>query len=76
MSSSLPPPLTPPFPPSPTPSPTVLPPPQVLTGGKVPSLPAPYDAGTFFEPTVISGATIAMRCFTEETFGPLLPIFK
>ena len=49
---------------------------QVLTGGKPPSLPAPYDAGTFFEPTVLSGATIDMRCFSEETFGPLLPIFK
>ena len=50
--------------------------PQVLVGGKPPSLPTPYDAGTFFEPTVLSGATIDMRCFSEETFGPLLPIFK
>ena len=24
----------------------------------------------------MQGATIEMRCFTEETFGPLLPIFK
>eukprot|EP00195_Chlamydomonas_chlamydogama_P002619 CAMPEP_0202920768 /NCGR_PEP_ID=MMETSP1392-20130828/77027_1 /ASSEMBLY_ACC=CAM_ASM_000868 /TAXON_ID=225041 /ORGANISM="Chlamydomonas chlamydogama, Strain SAG 11-48b" /LENGTH=526 /DNA_ID=CAMNT_0049614281 /DNA_START=54 /DNA_END=1634 /DNA_ORIENTATION=- len=49
---------------------------QVLTGGRKPQLPAPYDAGTFFEPTVLANASIDMRCFSEETFGPLIPLFK
>jgi succinate-semialdehyde dehydrogenase/glutarate-semialdehyde dehydrogenase len=39
---------------------------RVLTGGKSKDL--------FFEPTVISGATNAMRAMREETFGPTLPI--
>jgi succinate-semialdehyde dehydrogenase/glutarate-semialdehyde dehydrogenase len=30
----------------------------------------------FFEPTVIANATPDMKVFSEETFGPLLPIFK
>jgi acyl-CoA reductase-like NAD-dependent aldehyde dehydrogenase len=49
---------------------------KILTGGKRPSLAAPHDAGMFYEPTVLSGATFDMRCFSEETFGPLLPLFK
>jgi succinate-semialdehyde dehydrogenase/glutarate-semialdehyde dehydrogenase len=32
--------------------------------------------GTFFEPTVLTGATGAMRVANEETFGPLAPIFR
>ncbi|HZY19523.1 MAG TPA: NAD-dependent succinate-semialdehyde dehydrogenase [Ramlibacter sp.] len=32
--------------------------------------------GQFFEPTVLSGATNAMLCAREETFGPLAPIFR
>jgi acyl-CoA reductase-like NAD-dependent aldehyde dehydrogenase len=39
---------------------------RILTGGKSHDL--------FFEPTVISGATNAMRAMQEETFGPTLPI--
>ncbi len=42
----------------------------VLTGGKRHAL-----GGLFFEPTVISGATNDMLFATEETFGPLAPIF-
>ena len=44
---------------------------KVLTGGKKHSL-----GGTFFEPTVITGATVEMKLASEETFGPLAPLFK
>ncbi len=43
---------------------------RVLTGGKRNR----QFNGTFFEPTVISGATNSMRGMREETFGPTLPI--
>jgi succinate-semialdehyde dehydrogenase/glutarate-semialdehyde dehydrogenase len=32
--------------------------------------------GQFFQPTVVADATADMLCATEETFGPLAPIFK
>ncbi len=32
--------------------------------------------GTFFEPTVLTGVTPAMKVAREETFGPVAPIFK
>jgi succinate-semialdehyde dehydrogenase/glutarate-semialdehyde dehydrogenase len=32
--------------------------------------------GTFFEPTVITGANSEMLMTEEETFGPLAPLFK
>mgnify|MGYP001290635066 CR=1 FL=1 len=32
--------------------------------------------GTFFEPTVVAGATTAMVVAKEETFGPLAPVFR
>jgi succinate-semialdehyde dehydrogenase/glutarate-semialdehyde dehydrogenase len=32
--------------------------------------------GQFFEPTVLSGATGAMLCAREETFGPVAPVFR
>ena len=44
---------------------------KVVIGGKRHSL-----GGSFYEPTVISGATKDMLAFREETFGPLAPIFK
>ena len=43
---------------------------KVLTGGKRHAL-----GGQFFEPTVVSGATADMLVASEETFGPLAPIF-
>ena len=44
----------------------------LLTGG---TRPAGLGSG-FFAPTVISGATREMKVFSEETFGPLAPLFK
>ena len=44
---------------------------KVLTGGKRHAL-----GGTFFEPTVVTGVTPAMKVANEETFGPLAPLFK
>ncbi len=44
---------------------------SVLTGGKAHTL-----GGTFFEPTVVAGVTQDMKVATEETFGPLAPLFK
>lgn len=32
--------------------------------------------GLFFEPTIVTGATQDMAFATEETFGPLAPLFK
>lgn len=46
------------------------------TGGKRPDLAEPYKEGNFFEPTILSNATIDMRIFREETFGPAVPLFK
>ncbi len=44
---------------------------RVLTGGNQ----AP-GAGRFFEPTVLVDVDHSMKCMTEETFGPTLPIMK
>jgi succinate-semialdehyde dehydrogenase/glutarate-semialdehyde dehydrogenase len=44
----------------------------VLAGGS-----ARPDVGPlFFEPTVLSGVTEAATCFGEETFGPLVSIYR
>ena len=44
---------------------------QILTGG------LPHDlGGTFFQPTIVTGVTQDMKVATEETFGPLAPLFK
>ena len=44
---------------------------QVVQGGR-----RHGNGGTFFEPTVITGATSAMQFATDEIFGPLSAIFK
>ncbi|HLS16799.1 MAG TPA: NADP-dependent succinate-semialdehyde dehydrogenase [Paenalcaligenes sp.] len=44
---------------------------QVLTGGKGHEL-----GGLFFEPTIITGVTAEMKVASEETFGPLAPLFR
>jgi succinate-semialdehyde dehydrogenase/glutarate-semialdehyde dehydrogenase len=44
---------------------------RVAIGGKRHAL-----GGSFFEPTVITGVTAAMKVSREETFGPLAPLFR
>jgi len=44
---------------------------QVVQGGR-----RHGNGGTFFEPTVITGATSAMQLATDEIFGPLSAVFK
>jgi succinate-semialdehyde dehydrogenase/glutarate-semialdehyde dehydrogenase len=44
---------------------------KVVTGGKRHKL-----GGSFFEPTVVTGATSKMLVAREETFGPLAPVFR
>ena len=44
---------------------------KVETGGK-----RHEKGGTFFQPTVLTGATPDMRFAKEEIFGPLAPVFK
>ncbi len=44
---------------------------RVLTGG------APTEGpGFFYQPTVLTDVTTQMPVFTEETFGPVAPIFR
>jgi succinate-semialdehyde dehydrogenase/glutarate-semialdehyde dehydrogenase len=43
----------------------------LLTGGKRHAL-----GGTFFEPTVLGDVTPDMRIASEETFGPVAPLFR
>lgn len=43
---------------------------NILVGGNRHSF-----GGTFFEPTVIANATTDMACWSEESFGPIAPIF-
>jgi succinate-semialdehyde dehydrogenase/glutarate-semialdehyde dehydrogenase len=44
---------------------------QVAVGGRLHGL-----GGTYFQPTVLTGATREMRIAVEETFGPVAPIFR
>jgi succinate-semialdehyde dehydrogenase/glutarate-semialdehyde dehydrogenase len=44
---------------------------RIVIGGKRHAL-----GGTFFEPTVVAGATPEMLCAREETFGPVAPLFR
>ena len=44
---------------------------QVLAGGQIP----PDRAeGFFYEPTILTDVTDEMEVFTEETFGPVIPV--
>ncbi|MCA0330993.1 MAG: succinate-semialdehyde dehydrogenase (NADP(+)) [Actinobacteria bacterium] len=45
---------------------------EVLTGGR-----ARPDLGPYvFEPTILSGVTPAMDCFSAETFGPVVSLYR
>lgn len=44
---------------------------KIVAGGKPHSL-----GGTFFEPTVLTGVTKDMVIASDETFGPVAPLFK
>ncbi len=44
---------------------------KVVVGGSRHEL-----GGTFFQPTVMTGVTKDMKVATEETFGPVAPLFK
>src|SRR5258707_9642617 len=45
---------------------------HVLAGGQASS----QGGGRFYEPTVLVDVDHTMKCMTEETFGPTLPIMK
>ena len=44
----------------------------MLTGGKARPDLGPY----FFEPTILEGVTPDMTCFGEETFGPVVSLYR
>jgi succinate-semialdehyde dehydrogenase/glutarate-semialdehyde dehydrogenase len=44
---------------------------KLVTGGKPHAL-----GGLFYEPTILTGVTPAMKIAKEETFGPLAPLFR
>lgn len=44
---------------------------RLLTGGSRHAL-----GGTFFQPTVMTGVTREMKVASEETFGPVAPLFR
>ncbi len=48
---------------------------QVLTGGREPEEDE-YARGFFYLPTVLVDVEPAMRCMSEETFGPVAPIAR
>lgn len=44
---------------------------KVLIGGGTPTLPAPFDKGHYYSPTVLE-VTPSMEIWREEVFGPVL----
>ena len=44
---------------------------EILMGGSAHAL-----GGTFYEPTLVSGVTQEMKIASEETFGPVAPLFR
>ena len=48
---------------------------RIVAGGKRPAGPE-FETGWYFEPTVVVDVPEGARVWTEETFGPLLPIMR
>ena len=46
---------------------------KLLTGGKVP---AGFDSGYYYEPTILDCADSVVACVQEEIFGPVLSVLK
>ncbi len=46
----------------------------LVTGGRRPDLPAPFDRGAFLAPTLITGLSPTCRTSTEEIFGPVATV--
>lgn len=49
---------------------------KLLIGGSRPKMAGELAEGYFFEPTVLGEATVDMKIFKEETFGPAIPCFR
>ncbi|HEX4925086.1 MAG TPA: aldehyde dehydrogenase [Bdellovibrionales bacterium] len=47
---------------------------RIVTGGQRAKLPAPYDRGAFYEPTIITGLSSGCEPATEEIFGPVITV--
>lgn len=45
---------------------------RVLAGGR----PRPDVGPLFYEPTVLDGVTPAMACYADETFGPVVSVYR
>jgi len=45
-----------------------------VSGGSRPRLPAPFDAGAFLEPAVVTGLAPTCRTAQEEIFGPVVTV--
>lgn len=46
----------------------------IACGGRSPQMGAPFDQGSFFEPTVITGLAPGCRTASEEIFGPVVTL--
>ena len=49
---------------------------RVVTGGRRLSASDAGSAGHYYAPTVLAGANMAMVLAQEETFGPVVPVFR
>ena len=47
---------------------------KATTGSGIPNLGGAYDSGYFMQPTVLDNASMDMKVYKEEIFGPAMPI--